>query len=120
MWSGNQKNTLFLFLSKGYFLLISTPTSYSLRYNLQNIINIFFSVVICEALQLPENGDVAYNASLDRNGGYPIDTFASFVCHYGYTLNGSNSSACKDPGSWNQQTPTCEQGNEKNTFPFSV
>ena len=69
-------------------------------------------------MQLPENGDISYNESLLRNEGYPIDTLASFVCHYGYTLNGSDSSTCEDSGNWNQQTPTCEQGNEKNKFSY--
>ena len=32
---------------------------------------------------------------------------ASFVCNDGYTLTGSESSACQTNGTWDQQTPTC-------------
>ena len=31
-------------------------------------------------MQPPENGSISYNKSLVRNGGYPVDTLASFMC----------------------------------------
>ena len=45
-----------------------------------NSLQHIFSVVICEAVQPPENGSISYNKSLVRNGGYPVDTLASFMC----------------------------------------
>ena len=84
--------------------------SYNCKYIIYIILSTYFSVVICEALQLPENGDISYNESLVRNEGYTVDTLASFTCNSGYNLNGSDSSICRNSGNWNQETPTCDRG----------
>ena len=53
-------------------------------------------------------------------GGYLVDTLASFMCHYGYYLNGSDSSTCDQSENafqhvfspfWTSQAPSCELGN---------
>ena len=45
---------------------------------------------------------------------YYVDTMASFACNFGYSLSGSDSSICQDSegGTWNEQTPSCIQGDE--------
>ena len=51
------------------------------------------------------------------NGKYPVDTTVSFTCNHGYKRAGSTSSTCQTSGTWNQQTPTCTQSNDKQ-IPF--
>ena len=41
------------------------------------------------------------------NGGYPVNTVASFSCNSGYQ-NGANSATCEASGNWNEEIPTCE------------
>ena len=58
-------------------------------------------------------------------GGYAVDTMASFICNHGYHLNGPNSRTCDQiqdtqvefsqgvyTAYWTQQTPSCEIGNK--------
>ena len=73
------------------------------------ILKIYFAV-ICQILIL-DNGDNNYNGATATNEGYTVDTIVSFTCNYGYTLSGSNSTTCQNSGLWNQETPTCDQGN---------
>ena len=42
------------------------------------------------------------------DGGYVVDTIASFSCNSGYHQNGPDSITCQESGNWNEQTPTCE------------
>ena len=70
-----------------------------------NIISIHF-VVTCAPLSLP-NGFVNYTTTVE-NGGYLVDTVASFLCDFGYYLNDTNSRTCQASGNWNEQTPICE------------
>ena len=63
----------------------------------------------CEILQTLENGQVSYIGSEEASEDFPVDTTASFMCDYGYSLNGSNSSVCQTDGNWDPQSPTCDQ-----------
>ena len=72
--------------------------------------------VTCESLIIA-NGQVIYNASGVTNADvefYYVDTMASFSCNPGYSLSGSDTSIYQDSGggTWNQQTPTCIQGDK--------
>ena len=71
-----------------------------------------FSTVSCEPLQNLENGDVTYNETRLANGEYPVDTLATFMCDRAYENNGADSSTCQTTGDWDEQTPTCNQGDE--------
>ena len=56
------------------------------------------------------NGRVMYDrARVSVNGGWPVDTVASFSCNSGYSRSGSSSRTCQTSGNWNQQNPTCNQ-----------
>ena len=55
-----------------------------------------------------------------KEGGYLVDTLASFMCNYGYNLHGSDSITCDQYQSasnhvfipfWTSQAPSCELGN---------
>ena len=70
-----------------------------------------FTLATCAQLNL-DNGGVTYNESMVMTDEYPVDTLASFSCDRGYNLNGSATSTCQTSGEWDQDTPTCEQGNE--------
>ena len=61
----------------------------------------------CSALSL-SNGQVSYNTST-VNGGYPVDTKASFTCNSGHSGSGSGFTICQNSGDWDQQTPGCNQ-----------
>ena len=65
-----------------------------------------------------QNGGVRYNRS-PVNGRYPVDTVAYLSCNYGYSRSGSSSRTCQTSGTWNLDTPTCNQSNEV-TFVLSV
>ena len=74
-----------------------------------------FSAVICSAISLP-NGEVSYTTS-QANGGYVVDTIATFTCSSQSDLSGSSSSTCQSSGNsavWNPQTPICDLSNENN------
>ena len=75
--------------------------------NIYNKYEMFF-LGTCSPLGL-SNGQVNYNTSA-VNGGYPVDTRASFTCNSGYTRSGSSSRICQNLGGWNQQSPTCNKG----------
>ena len=62
--------------------------------------------VTCEAPVLP-NGNINYNKPAANNGEYPVDTRASFTCHYAFKMNGSASITCQFPGTWNEKSPEC-------------
>ena len=47
-----------------------------------------------------------------ESGPYSVNARVSFLCNYGYKLDGSNSSTCTIYGFWNPQPATCTQGNE--------
>ena len=66
-------------------------------------------VVICSPLNVPANGEINYNKAPVADGGYPLDTVASFSCDYGYSRSGSSSRTCETSGNWNHQNPTCNQ-----------
>ena len=68
----------------------------------------------CPALGL-EDGEITYNDSQVTTGEYPVDTVATFICSYGYSMSGSQSSKCTTTGSWNEETPTCNLGIENHT-----
>ena len=68
------------------------------------------TVVNCPALNL-QNGQVSYTTPPVSNGGYSENTVATFMCNYGYNQTGSQSSTCGVSGDWDEQTPTCTQGN---------
>ena len=75
-----------------------------------------FNTVTCAALSQPANGQVAYsNATVD--GGYPVDTVATFSCNSRYSRSGSSSRTCQTSGNWNQETPTCNLSNTNIIFP---
>ena len=79
-----------------------------------------FSTVTCSAIVL-KNGEVTYTTA-QINGGYPIDTEATFLCSSQSKLSGSNSSTCqafKNSGNWKPQIPTCNLSNtnRSNTVP---
>ena len=50
------------------------------------------------------------------NGGYPVDTKASFSCNRGYALSKTTYRICQTYGRWNELSPTCNQSNGKLTF----
>ena len=58
--------------------------------------------------------NVGNNRPPVNEGVYPLNTQASFKCNSGYKLEGSSSSTCQDQGSWNNEIPTCIQGNYRN------
>ena len=65
----------------------------------------------CSVLESPSNGGISYNK--EKVGGrYPVNTEASFSCNSGYNRNGHSSRTCQSDGNWDQQTPSCNQGNE--------
>ena len=64
-------------------------------------------VALCSGLSLP-NGQATYNP-VSINGQYSVGTTASITCDSGYYLKGSNSRTCQPTGTWNQQTPCCQQ-----------
>ena len=66
----------------------------------------YFALVTCPNLQL-EYGHINYNDSQTADGGYIVDTVASFICNQGYSLTGSRTSTCQTSGNWSQQLPTC-------------
>ena len=45
------------------------------------------------------NGQVNYNKAAE-NGGYPVNTHATYSCNYGYRSIGGPRT-CKSTGSWN-------------------
>ena len=65
------------------------------------------TIVTCEALGAPDNGQITYSLPSVTNGEYPVDTVASFTCNDGYYRLGSGSRTCQTTGSWDQTTPTC-------------
>ena len=76
---------------------------------------IYFVAVTCETLSI-ENGKVSYNEN-SVDGGYPMDTVASFSCNSGYHRVGAGSSTCQSPGRWNNAIPRCNiNRNEMNTL----
>ena len=84
----------------------------TLQLNIYTIKHIF-TAVTCAALSLV-NGQITYNKPAVSNGKYPVDTTISFTCNYGYRRSGSTSGTCQTSGTWNQQPPTCTQGNQNN------
>ena len=79
----------------------------------------YFLVGTCMALNL-ENGDISYTESPITNGGYPVDTVASFICNNGYSKSGPQWQTCQSNKTWDQQTPTCTQSNKlKKQLTFS-
>ena len=74
--------------------------------------NIF--AVTCESLNLA-NGGISYS-ELPVNGRYPVDTVASYSCHHGYSLTGLSSRICQTSGNWNNQNPSCNQGNHSKMY----
>ena len=70
----------------------------------------YFLVVTCDSLSL-SHGDVDYdNDAVD--GGYPVDTTASFSCDSKYDKKGSSSITCQTSGSWSDDTPHCKKSKE--------
>ena len=70
---------------------------------------VHFAVDICRDLEL-ENGNISYNDS-QVTAGYHLSTMANFICNYGYSLSGPNTSTCQTSENWTQ-LPTCNQSNE--------
>ena len=60
------------------------------------------------------NGRVNYNTAIVINEGYKVDTVATFSCNREYSLAGVSSRTCQTSGSWNEQSPTCNQSNKIN------
>ena len=71
-------------------------------------------LVTCPAPSL-QNGELHYDSSQVFEG-YPVETVASFTCHDGFILSGSNSTTCQTSGDWNLETPVCNQSNENGTI----
>ena len=77
--------------------------------------------VTCVGITLG-NGEVRYNSSEVSVARYPVGTVATLECDRGYTLSVSTSrrtcqiSASQISGTWNQHTPTCNQGKACNTL----
>ena len=57
----------------------------------------YFLAVTCESLSL-SNGNINYDND-EVDGGYPVDTEASFSCNSGYQRSGSSSATCQTSGS---------------------
>ena len=68
-----------------------------------------YFVGTCSALSL-SNGKVSYDRD-PLGGRYPVNTKASFSCNGGYNRDGDESRTCQSSGNWNQNTPTCNEGN---------
>ena len=81
-------------------------------YHYTKIVN----VVTCPPLNLGnlENGQISYNTLPLANGGYHVDTLASFMCiNDTYNLFGFDASTCQASGTWNNGHPLCiNQGKE--------
>ena len=50
------------------------------------------------------------------NGSFPFNATVSFLCNYGYKLDGSDSSTCDIYGEWSPQPARCTQGNKMYRF----
>ena len=70
-----------------------------------------FPTVLCQTLDTPSNGDVDYSND-PVNGGYTVDTVATFSCNFGYRREGSSSRTCQPSGHWNKQNPTCNRSKD--------
>ena len=54
-----------------------------------------------------KDGDISYSQS-PIDGGYPVDTMASFTCIDGYSLFGSESTTCLISGKWKKKNQKCK------------
>ena len=76
----------------------------------------FFVVATCPPLSL-ENGEIMYTET-PINGGYPVNTGATFRCHDAYRPTVYNNQICLDSGQWIGETPKCLLSN--NSFMLSL
>ena len=69
----------------------------------------------CGPFPTLSNGNVTYSTSgSEMNGGYRVDTAATFTCDNGYALPRYSSSTCQDSGRWDNYISSCDPGNEIN------
>ena len=62
---------------------------------------LFHTVVNCEALTRPPNGQV------DTSSGTTYNQVATYSCDTGYNLVGSSSRTCQTNGMWSSTAPVC-------------
>ena len=68
-------------------------------------------VVHCPQLSLSFGLILYHNARhLDGTDVYVVNSVADFTCNHGYRIEGSNTTTCQQSGMWDQETPTCIQG----------
>ena len=65
-----------------------------------------FTTGTCPALNL-RNEEVTYSDGPVNGGRYPWHTVATYTCHLGTTLLGSNSNTCQTSGHWQNSNPVC-------------
>ena len=74
------------------------------------IVSCVTSVIVCEALELLEDGNVTY--SVGEGDPLVFGTIATYSCDIGYSLLGVEIQTCEGNGSsvtggWNGTEPTC-------------
>ena len=75
-----------------------------------NSLSYAVSVIVCEALELLEDGSVTY--SVGEGDPLVFGTIATYFCDIGYSLMGEEKRTCEGNGSsvtgeWNGTEPTC-------------
>ena len=66
------------------------------------------------------NGTVTYTTQGNQlDGGYPLNTVATYSCNEGYTPSGRTSSFCRIEG-WSHPPPTCAGNRKKLHFVIYV
>ena len=66
------------------------------------ILCMFSSIVVCPALQNPENGYVDYS-----NQQRAIGTIATYSCKSVYVTTGNEERQCQIDATWSGSAPTC-------------
>ena len=70
-------------------------------------------VAICTPQPVPPNETVTYTTQPNQlDGGYPLDTVATYSCNEGYSPSGRTRSYCRMQG-WSDPPPACT-GNRNN------
>ena len=95
LWElGGLDHYLFVTVSTTILLLTSTML-------LVYASSIVSTVVDCEALTRPANGQV------DTSSGTTYNQVATYNCDTGYSLVGSSTRACQASGMWSSTEPVC-------------
>ena len=73
-------------------------------YPVMQYVHVFFlfTVVDCDALTNPANGQVSHTA------GTRFGETATYSCDPGYTLVGGSTRICQATGNWSGRAPTCQ------------